>query len=163
VADPDIRVDIHLYLDRVGIGIPYPLSLTAPGNTKLLSPPTKKERIETFRAWREKIRADLLALTGVDVVELASQKIVRHPPWNIYSMRCAKCDKGWTDGVGISKHHKIPTRLGKALGLTIRRINEPNNLVPLCVAEHLEADQAVRNMVKELHPEMYCWGDLTSY
>lgn len=173
VTDSNIRIDIHIYRKSgfkayswisqvIGLfGQQSQTGLVVPDENKLIPekiPKTVKGRQERLRVWREKIRADLYNLTGVDIVELASQKITRHLPYNIYAMSCASCGRGWSDGVAISRHHKIPVRLGKALGISSRRLYEPQNIVPLCIKEHLEADMAVRSMVKERHTEMYCWG-----
>ena len=159
MADINARIDLHIYLHRELVD--YVMNtlkqaqITSKAQPKLI--PQKLSR-QTLRKWREQIRGDLYDLTGADIVLLATQKVTRYVWGSIYSMSCAKCGKTWADGVALARHHRIPIKLGRALGLSGKRLGVPDNLVCLCVEEYLEADRAVRKMVKERYPDLYCWG-----
>jgi len=140
-----IRIDIHVhFLSEESSSLQYRIEPMEPSDPRYWSrinvPSTKllpqkagraqKQERETFRKLRDKVRDDLYDLTGVDVVLLATQKIKRyfHVQSSIYSMHCARCGKTWADGVGLARHHRIPTKLCRALGLSGNRLGQPENL-----------------------------------
>jgi 5-methylcytosine-specific restriction endonuclease McrA len=105
------------------------------------------------------VRDTLLELTGVDVWFLDSVSIEspRGTIWRIHGMCCDVCGKSWNDNIRLARHHRIPLRLCRILGLSKLQARNEQNMAVLCEKHHDIADKRLRIGVAEKLPDLYCW------
>ena len=77
------------------------------------------------------IRRLVETVTGINFDVLAPVDTPRSRIWHIYGMKCVTCENTW-DSCRLARHHFIPLKIGKALGLTTRQLNNSINYRVVC-------------------------------
>jgi len=108
--------------------------------------PCSNESLLAKRLIRDLVGINLDALTSV----VSSKKAI----WRLYGMRCCICGRGW-DSTNLERHHFIPLRVGRALGLSTEQMNNPLNYKVVCQSCHNRAEIAIRGIIELYCPNLY--------